>query len=479
MVYLNYARNSLHERKNDQQYDRWLNFYWTEVASSHPSRNFSFSIPLSTTKFPLTYKTLLSYASKMKIRIIFLGLLLVIAFFLGGCQKRTFSLVLPDYQKPQKDYNRHLPPGEQALRKITDPNQIPDYTLACTDTDRLKEAIANSLKYMAKPSSKKFYPHGDITHEQAVRSLRELENLVTLGLSPQQMNAVLRERFDTYISVGCDDQGTVLFTGYYTPIFDGSSIRKDRFKYPLYKPPADLLKGPDGTILGQRGPDGQIRQYPSREDIQKSNALAGNELVWLSDPFEIYIVHVQGSAKIRMPSGQIETVGYAAHNGWEYQSIVQKMIADGKLSDKNINLKAMIDYFKAHPDEVDMYVNKNPRFVFFKSEKGDPRGSLNEPVIPFRTIATDKTIYPRAMFAYVSVDLDRSVGFALDQDTGGAIRAAGRCDVYMGVGDHAAELAGGTYREGRLYYLFIKPDGDQIVGYSGQKDKKLFKIKGN
>jgi membrane-bound lytic murein transglycosylase A len=112
-----------------------------------------------------------------------------------------------------------------------------------------------------------------------------------------------------------------------------------------------------------------------------------------------------------------------------------------------------------------MYVNKNPRFVFFRSEKGDPRGSLNEPVTPFRTIATDKTIYPRAMFAFVSVDLDRPVGFALDQDTGGAIRAAGRCDVYMGVGDHAG--------------LFIKPDSDQIVGYSGQGDTKLFKIKGN
>ena len=269
----------------------------------------------------------------MKIRIIFLGLLLVIAFLvLAGCQKRS-SLVLTDYPKPQKDYNRQLPPGELALRKITDPNQIPDYTQACSDTDRLQEAIANSLNYMAKPSSKKFYPYGDITYEQAVRSLRELEKLVALRLSPQQMNAVLRERFDTYISVGCDDQGTVLFTGYYTPIFDGSPIRTDRFKYPLYKPPADLLKGPDGTILGQRGPDGQIRQYPSREDIQKSNILAGNELVWLSDPFEVYIVHVQGSAKIRMPGGQIETVGYAAHNGWEYQGIVQKMIADGKLSE--------------------------------------------------------------------------------------------------------------------------------------------------
>jgi membrane-bound lytic murein transglycosylase A len=397
----------------------------------------------------------------MKTRTILLCLLLVIAFSVfAGCQKRT-SFVTRDYPKPQKDYHRPLPPGELALRKITDPSQIPDYTQACSDTSRLEEAIVNSLNYMAKPSSKKFYPYGDITYEQALRSLRELKDLVSSGLSPQQMNAVLRERFDTYISVGCDDQGTVLYTGYYTPILEGSSVRTDRFKYPLYKPPADLVKGPDGTILGQKGPDGLIRQYPSRKDIQNSTTLAGNELVWLSDPFEAYIVHVQGSAKIRMPGGQIETVGYAAHNGWEYESIVHKMIADGKLSGKNTNLRAMIDYFKAHPDEVDTYVNKNPRFVFFRPESGDPRGSLNERVIPFRTIATDKTIYPRAMFAFVSAALGSAVGFALDQDTGGAIRAAGRCDVYMGVGDHAAELAGGTYREGRLYYLFIKPGTDR------------------
>jgi membrane-bound lytic murein transglycosylase A len=144
------------------------------------------------------------------------------------------------------------------------------------------------------------------------------------------------------------------------------------------------------------------------------------------------------------------------------------MIADGKLTEKNINMKAMIDYFKAHPDEVDLYVNKNPRFVFFKSEEGNPRGSLNESVTPFRTIATDKTIYPRAMFAFVAVDMDRTVGFVLDQDTGGAIRAAGRCDVYLGVGDDAGELAGKTYREGLLYYLFIKPDSDQTAPIGNQ-----------
>ena len=404
----------------------------------------------------------------MKIRITFLVLLWVIVFLvLAGCEKRSV-VVRTDVPELQKDYTRQLPPGELALRKITDPSQIPDYTKAFSDTDGLLEAISNSLNYMAKPSSQKFYPYGGITHEHALRSLRELKKLVASGLSPGQMNAVLREKFDTYISVGCDDQGTVLFTGYYTPIFDGSLTRTDRFKYPLYKSPDDLLKGPDGSILGQKGTDGQIRQYPSREDIQKSHILAGLELVWLSDPFEVYIVHVQGSAKIRMPGGQIKTIGYAAHNGWEYQSVRHKMIADGKFTEKNINMKAMIDYFKAHPEEVDMYVNKNPRFVFFKSEEGNPRGSLNESVTPFRTIATDKTIYPRAMFAFVAVDLDRPVGFVLDQDTGGAIRAAGRCDVYMGVGDHAGELAGKTYREGQLYYLFIKSDRDQIVPVGNQ-----------
>ena len=397
----------------------------------------------------------MSYAPAMKIKIIFISLLLAIAFLvLAGCQKR--SAVVIDYQEFKKDYTRPLPPGALALRKITDPSQIPDYTQACSDLDGLLAAINNSLNYLAKPSSQKFYPYGDITHEHAVRSLQELKILVASGLSPSELNKVLRERFDTYISVGCDDQGTVLFTGYYTPIFDGSLTRTERFRYPLHKSPDNLIKDTDGMILGQKGQDGRIRLYPGRQDIQKSNMLAGHELVWLADPFEVYIVHVQGSAKIRMPDGQIESIHYDAHNGWDYKSIVPKMITDGKISKKDINLKAMIDYFKVHPDEVDLYVNNNPRFVFFRREEGAPRGSINEPVTPFRTIATDKSIYPRAMFAFTAVDLERPVGFALDQDTGGAIRAAGRCDVYMGVGDRAGELAGGVYREGRLYYLFIK-----------------------
>jgi membrane-bound lytic murein transglycosylase A len=411
-------------------------------------------------KFLLTDVTLLSYVSGMKMKIILIGLLMVVMCLgFAGCQKR--SVVMIEDRTVEKDYTRPLPPGELALRKITDPGQIPDYTKAFGDLDGLLEAINHSLNYMAKPSSERFYPYGEITHEQAVKSLQELKKLVSSGLSPDELNKILRDQFDTYISVGCDNQGTVLYTGYYTPIFDGSLSRTDRFKYPLYKSPGNLVKGADGAILGQKSPDGRIGKFPNRVGLQNSNLLAGNELVWLADPFEVYVVHVQGSAKIRTPAGQIEAVSYDAHNGWEYESIVPKMIADGKLSGKRVSLRIMIEYFKAHPDEIDRYVNTNPRFVFFRKGTGEPRGSINEPVTPFRSIATDKSIYPRAMFAFAAVDLERPVGFALDQDTGGAIRAAGRCDVYMGVGDRAGELAGATYREGRLYYLFLKPAGSE------------------
>jgi membrane-bound lytic murein transglycosylase A len=44
----------------------------------------------------------------------------------------------------------------------------------------------------------------------------------------------------------------------------------------------------------------------------------------------------------------------------------------------------------------------------------------------------------------------------LDQDTGGAIRTAGRGDLYLGIGDEAESRAGTTRVEGQMYYLFLK-----------------------
>lgn len=389
-------------------------------------------------------------------RIVFVFMLMCLVLF-GGC--KTAQL-----EKPQ--YDKQLPPGEYALRKITDPTMIPDITIACCETLNFRKAIDHSLSYLSKPSSRQFFPMGEITHDQAVASLRAMGALLDQGLRGRELKAAIMSRFDFYQSVGWDGNGTVLFTGYYTPIFDGSLTPSAKYKYPLYKQPQDLVKGENGEILGRKTAAGLV-PYPTRMEIEQSGLLKGQEVAWMADPFEVYIAHVQGSAKLRLPDGKLTTLGYAANNGHDYKSVRTMMIESGVTFDGDLSLKGMIDYFKSHPDQVSRFINQNPRFVFFRVDSGDPRGSLNEPVIAMRTIATDKSIYPRGCVSFLKTKLPRPIGgdvrkvpytgFVLDQDTGGAIRAPGRCDVYMGVGDQAGRMAGQVYEEGQLYYLFLKP----------------------
>ena len=233
---------------------------------------------------------------------ILLSTLLLVVVVIAGCRTQIKEAKTP--------YDRPLPPGQLALRKITNPHEIPDFTMACLDLSDLRAAIDHSLNYLQKPSSQQFFPSGQITHSLALESLNEFTELLDLGLKGGQLSKAIRENFDVYMSVGCDDKGTVLFTGYYTPIFDGSLVRSERFQYPLYKQPDDLVKSPNGEILGRRQADGQISPYPSRAVIEESRMLRGKELVWLSDPFEAYIAHVQGSAKFRLPDGEMAAVGY-------------------------------------------------------------------------------------------------------------------------------------------------------------------------
>lgn len=393
----------------------------------------------------------------MKKKIIIWSSLTLITTFIG-C-KAPMGEVKPSYDRP-------LPPGRNALRKITNPMEIPDFSLACLDLTDLRATINHSLNYLRKPSSRQFFPSGEITHSRAENSLLAFAELLDSGLTGRELNQAIRDKFDVYMSIGCDDRGTVLFTGYYTPILDGSLVQSGRYLYPLYGMPDDLVKGQNGEILGQRDTNGQISPYPPRAVIESTNMLNGKELVWLSDPFEAYVAHVQGSAKIRLPNGDLTAVGYAANNGYEYRSIADELVRDGKIAADKISLSTMMAFFRQHKELVESYIRRNPRFVFFRKEDGPPLGCLNEPVTAYRSIATDKSIFPRGCLAFISTTLPQEVnggianrlysGFALDQDAGGAIRAPGRCDVYMGMGETAGKIAGKTYQEGRLYYLFLR-----------------------
>jgi membrane-bound lytic murein transglycosylase A len=395
--------------------------------------------------------------------------------WIAGCKETA-----PPPAPQAVDFRAPLPEGMVALRKIG-PAEYPDFGQQPIDPVRLQAAIDNSLKYLSAPSSEAYFPYLDITHDRAVASLRKLreicEQLQSVpAWNPAMLNQMIRENFEVYKSYGAPAADgaaytdRVLFTGYCTPVYDASLTRQGEFQWPLYKVPADLARDPKtGQVFGRRTDTGQIVPYYTREEIEAGHKLAGDELVWLNSRWEAYVVTIQGSARLRLTdTGQIYEVGFAGTNGYLYTSPGRQMVADGVITSDQLSLRGLSAYFTDHPEMMDKYLALNQRFVFFTARPGGPFGSLNVPVTPFTTIATDKEqkdIYPRAMPAFVETTIpdatgtasDPFAGFLLDQDTGGAIRASGRCDIYMGIGPEAEAIAGHELQQGSLYYLAIKP----------------------
>lgn len=352
------------------------------------------------------------------------------------------------------DYARELPEGRMALRKITDPRRIPDFSSGFEGRHETIRAIDQSLAYLAKPSARRWYPYLDITHDRVVASLKELRELLASARSAAELHRQIVERFDVYESVGWNDEGEVLFTAYCEPMYQGSLVRTDEFRYPLYRLPPDLVKTAEGIPLGRRLANGEISTYPSRREIEEGDLLRGMEIVWLKDPVEAYIVHVQGSARIRLLDGREMRIGYAGKTDRPYRSVAMEMVKDGRILKSELSLQKVKEWFCRHPEMIRSYLYRNECYVFFTERDGGPYGSLNVPLTAGRSIATDKTVFPRAAMAYVVTEPMR--GFALDQDTGGAIRSAGRCDLFLGSGPEAEARAGRVYHVGRLYYVFLK-----------------------
>lgn len=335
------------------------------------------------------------------------------------------------------------------------------------DLDSLVEALDRSLEWFENPSSREYFPMGGITHARARASVLAFRSLLLERGSGGALADRLREEFDWYASVGRDGRGTVLFTGYYSPVFRASRTRDDEYRYPLYGLPDDLaVDEATGRTLGRRV-GGRIVPYPTRAEIESAGMLAGRELAWLRDAFDAFLIHVQGSAALELTDGSTLRVAYAGNNGREYTSIALELVADGKLAADELSLEEVRAHFAEHPEDLEPYLRRNDRFIFFREEqeRNWPAGSLGVKVTALATLATDKSLFPPGGVVLVTTSVSVETGvsrrltrFMLDQDTGGAIRSPGRADIYFGVGDEAERVAGGQYQEGRLYYLFLKPE---------------------
>ncbi len=370
-------------------------------------------------------------------------------------------------EEAKKEYARPLPPGTPALRKVNDPERFRALLASSyrPDSPLLLESARRSREWFTKPSTKEHFPICDVSHDLAQRSVTAMIELLEQRLPRDRFIGEVVTKFDLYESVGWDGTGTVLYTGYYSPIFRGSLTPSGEFLYPLYKRPADLVTDPKtGKPLGRQVGD-RIEPYPTRRDIEESGMLRGTELVWLASAFEAYVIHVNGSAKIRLQDGSSYYVGYAGKTDRPYKGLGMTMLERGLIPPERLSLPAIRDYMEANPSQAQDLINENPNYVFFTTYPADqwPAGSLGFQVTEKRSLATDKAIFPRGGFVITDTHVHDFAGrlspftqIMLDQDTGGAITAPGRADIYMGSGASAELLAGRQYQEGRLYYLFLK-----------------------
>ena len=163
----------------------------------------------------------------------------------------------------------------------------------------------------------------------------------------------------------------VLMTGYYEPLLPGSRTRTERFKYPIYKKPKDLIRVRlrefrkslgGGTIVARCAGD-DIVPYYTRNDIDGKGALKGRglELFWLDDPVKAFCLHVQGSGAISLPSGEVVQVGYAAANGRAYRSIGRYLVENEILPLKDVTMESISDYLKENPGRMEEVLHHNQR----------------------------------------------------------------------------------------------------------------------
>jgi len=348
------------------------------------------------------------------------------------------------------------------------------------DGESLRTALRRSVSYLEK------LPPERIVGEQPRRFTagEVLDSLLAFEKSLDSWDCRecwMRDfniRFDLIPSSGDPELETVLFTGYYQPVIEGSLVPTSEYSYPIYGIPADLIVTEQATLTPSmasvktidRLEGGNLVPYYSRREIDELGSLRGRgyEIAWVKNPIDLFFLHIQGSGILQLEDGRRLLIGYAGANGRPYRSIGRLLIDRGKIPQEEMSMQRLRRYLLDYPEEQNEIFSYNESYVFFRFLEEGPLGNLEVPLTPGRSVATDARLFPKGALALIVTErpvLDTAgqvVGwqpfarFVLNQDTGGAIRGPQRADLYFGTGFEAEAGAGYMNRPGKLYFLSLK-----------------------
>ena len=286
------------------------------------------------------------------------------------------------------------------------------------------------------------------------------------------LHSFFEDSFVPYQVYNPDGTSQGLFTGYYEPRLYGSRVKTDRFRYPLYSAPDDLLdidlgdQYPQLKDLRLRGRlDGKrVVPYYSRGEIDNGKApLQGHAFLWVDNAVDLFFLQIQGSGRIELPDGSTVKVGYAEQNGHPYNSIGRKLADMGAFKLEEASMQNIKLWAERNPDKLAALLEQNPSYVFFRELPNNlpaPLGALGVPLTNEYSLAVDTRTVPLGAPVFISTTYPNTTTplnrLMLAQDTGGAIKGAVRGDFFWGFGDQAGAQAGKMKQAGQMWVLFPK-----------------------
>jgi membrane-bound lytic murein transglycosylase A len=363
--------------------------------------------------------------------------------------------------------------ADRALVELA-PDELPAFA-DDLDFAGLDDALARSADHLARvaaadPGRTLAFGKERVPIQKVQATLARFRAIALARPAPAALAEILRREFRVFRSTG-DGTGTVLFTGYYLPELRGSLVREGPFEVPLFRAPDDLVlvRAKDFSqvtddVIG-RVEGGRLVPYPTRAEIAKG-ALArkGAELLFVDSALDAFFLEIQGSGIVRLQDGTSRVVSYAGKNGHRYAAVGAELVRRGALRREEVSMQTIRGWLLANPVARDEVLATNPSYVFFRLADA-PTGALGVPVTPDRTVAADARVFPKGALAFLETERPADATsermrpfsrFVLDQDAGGAIRTAGRIDVYFGSGAYAENAAGRMKQPGRLYYLLLR-----------------------
>lgn len=217
-----------------------------------------------------------------------------------------------------------------------------------------------------------------------------------------------------------------LTTGYYEPVFPASLSQSASF-------PTPLLAWPEGVWPNQL----------TRQEIETGALKAKTQpLAYVKDAWTAFVIHVQGSAALKLNNGNILRIGYAGKNDHPYTSIGKVLVDQGALPLEGLSMAKIKQWLDANPDKAQALLWQNKSYIFFspKPQLNDgegPIGGAGYPLLAQACCALDKDQWP-----YGTLFWHPQFGPLLGLDTGSAIKGPARLDLFCGSGDAAGEQAG-------------------------------------